>query len=107
MHCSHVFSRRYRRIRWDPRNAQALCFTCHDWYGGNPVDSGRWAEEVLGEATISAIRTKRDDRQKVTKAQEREIAKFYRKEHEKLLMRRVDGETGRIEFASWDEEEKN
>lgn len=55
LHCSHIFSRRHKAIRWDERNSVAHCFACHAWYGGNPVEGGRWAVEYLGEETIDTL----------------------------------------------------
>ena len=46
LHCSHHFSRRHRSIRWCGDNAMALCYACHEWYGGNPADSGAWLRGV-------------------------------------------------------------
>lgn len=101
LHCSHVFSRRHRTIRWCKENAQALCFSCHQWYGGNPVDSGKWVEEVLGGGVIAILREKRDSKVKVSKLEEKDIASHYRAEHKKLLNRRANSETGPLDFESW------
>ena len=83
LHCSHHFSRSNRCIRWCGENAMALCYACHAWYGGNPVDSGAWL------------------RAKVPKAEEAEIAAHYRKELARMQALRKQGVTGRIEFESW------
>lgn len=34
--CSHIISRTYKKVKYDPRNTQCLCKTCHGKYGGNP-----------------------------------------------------------------------
>ena len=101
LHCSHVFSRRYRNIRWCGDNAQALCFSCHQWYGSNPADSGKWVEGILGQGVIDLLREKRNLRIKVSKQDEKDIAKHYREELKKLKQRRNEGERGRIDFESW------
>lgn len=101
LHCSHVFSRRHRTIRWCGDNAQALCFSCHQWYGGNPADSGAWVESVLGSGVMELVREKRDSMVKVSKAEEKDIAAHYRKELKKLEEARVSGATGRVEFDSY------
>jgi NMD protein affecting ribosome stability and mRNA decay len=101
LHCSHIFSRRHRTIRWDGLNTQALCHACHSWYGGNPADSGRWVEQVVGEGVIALLREKMASRVKVPKAEEKEIAAHYRAEYQLLQRLRDAGETGRIEFVSW------
>ena len=95
LHCSHIFSRRYRTIRWSKDNVQALCFSCHQWFGGNPADSGYWVTELLGEGHMELLREKRDNKLKVSKLEEKDIAKFYRAEL-KIL------ESGEIsDFQSW------
>lgn len=55
LHCSHVFSRRHKSIRWEPLNAKALCFSCHMWFGGNPVEAYRWLEEYLGPEKLEEL----------------------------------------------------
>jgi hypothetical protein len=39
---SHVISRTYKRLRYDPRNANVMCFTCHRWWHDEPAESGLW-----------------------------------------------------------------
>jgi DNA-directed RNA polymerase subunit RPC12/RpoP len=47
LHCSHHFTRSRKRTRYTPLNALALCFPCHQWYGGNPIESAAWLAEYL------------------------------------------------------------
>ena len=101
LHASHVFSRRHRTIRWDGLNAQALCHACHSWYGGNPADSGRWVEQVLGEGAISILREKMNSRVKVPHAEEKAIASHYRAEFQRMQAIRDAGVDGRVEFESY------
>ena len=79
----------------------ALCYACHAWYGGNPVDSGAWLRGKLGDGVIGILREKMARRVKVPKAEEAEIAAHYRKEIARMKALRKQGETGRIEFESW------
>lgn len=101
LHCSHIFSRRHRTIRWCGENAQALCFKCHHWYGGNPADSGKWITELIGDGALELIREKMDQRVKVPKTEEKQIAAHYRAELKRIQQARDDGQTGRVEFESW------
>src|SRR5210317_951016 len=64
LHCSHIFSRRHRTVRWCADNAQALDYRCHAWYGGNAADSGLWITEVLGKGAIDLLREKINSRAK-------------------------------------------
>lgn len=101
LHNSHIFSRRHRAIRWAKDNTQALCFSCHQWFGGNPADSGRWVEELLGSGHIELLREKRDSMVKVSKLEEKEISAHYRKEYKRLQMLRAAGYRGKLDFESW------
>ena len=101
LHCSHIFSRRHRTIRWCTDNTQALCFSCHSWFGGNPADSGKWVEEFVGVGVIDRLREKKEARIKVSKLEEKDIAKHYREQLKILEHKRNLGQTGYIEFESW------
>ena len=101
LHCSHIYSRSHRTIRWAGDNAQALCFACHQWYGKNPADSGLWINDLMGEGCMAILREKLNSKVKVPKIEEKDIAKHYREQLRILEKRRAEGETGRIEFESY------
>ena len=101
LHCSHVFSRRHRTLRWCADNAQSLCYHCHAWFGGNPADSGLWVINLLGDGHMAILREKMNSQVKVSKIEEKEIAKHYREQLKIMQEKREDGEVGRIEFESW------
>lgn len=101
LHCSHNFSRRHRTIRWCKENALPLCYGCHQWFGGNPADSGQWLVEQLGEGSIDILREKMNSKIKVPKSEEKEIAAHYRAQLKLIEQKRADGETGYIDFDSW------
>lgn len=44
--CAHGFSRRYRAIRWDLRNAFCLCRKCHMFFTHHPIEWERWLRNV-------------------------------------------------------------
>lgn len=100
LHCSHHFSRSHRPIRWCKDNALALCFSCHNWYAGNPVQSGRWLSEKLGETMIAILEEKLGDKTKISKEEEKEIAAHYKAEFEKMVAQRAEGKT-ELDFESW------
>jgi len=95
LHASHIFSRRHRTVRWSRDNVQALCFSCHQWYGGNPADSGRWVESLLGPGHMQLLRDKLNSGVRVTKLEEKQIATHYRSEHKRMI------EAGDRNFESW------
>ena len=101
LHNSHIFSRRHRTIRWCKDNTQALCFSCHSWFGGNPADSGKWVEDFVGSGVIDLLREKKDARVKVSKLEEKDIAKHYREQLKIIEQKRNAGQTGYIKFESW------
>ncbi|MDO4642505.1 MAG: recombination protein NinG [Cardiobacteriaceae bacterium] len=101
LHCSHHFSRRHRTIRWCGDNAMALCYTCHEWFGGNPADSGVWLRTILGDGMLDILRGKMNARVKVSKDEEKEIAAHYRSELKLMRAERKAGIVGRVEFVSW------
>ena len=101
LHCSHIYSRRHRTIRWCKDNAQALCFSCHQWFGGNPADSGEWVTDLLGIGHIELLREKMFMKVKVSKLDEKDIAKHYREQLKILEKARSNGATGRLTFVSY------
>jgi len=102
LHCSHFFSRRHRTIRWCSDNAASHCFSCHHTLGGNPIDFTHWIERYLGQVRLDILIEKRNDLSvKISKLEEKEIAKHYRKELKLLKEKRANGETGIIEFVSY------
>lgn len=101
LHCSHIFGRRHRTIRWCKDNTQPLCFSCHQWFGENPADSGKWLEELLGEGHLQILREKRDSGVKVSKLEEKDISKHYAQQLKIIEQKRADGVTGYIDFESW------
>jgi len=101
LHCSHIFSRRHRTIRWDKLNAKALCFSCHQWFGGNPIESGDWVRRWLGADRVELLIEKREQRFKVPKSDEKLISKHYKAETKKVMAKRDAGEQGYIDFVSW------
>ena len=101
LHCSHIFSRSNITIRWCKDNAQSLCYACHQWFGGNPADSGVWVEKFKGGGVIELVREKMNNKIKVSKSEEKDIASHYRKELKIIQKKRDNGEVGYIDFVSW------
>ena len=80
MECSHVYSRRHRTIRWDVENAMSQCNGCHRVWHSNPIDSFIWFESEFGSGRIELLREKMNNKVKVSKLEEKEIAKHYREQ---------------------------
>lgn len=56
LECAHGFSRRYLAVRWDERNAFALCRECHMYYTGHPLEWDEWLRGTWGEDLYDEIR---------------------------------------------------
>jgi hypothetical protein len=52
---SHVYSRRYKWLRWDLDNSFASCKGCHlDWHA-RPSENGVWWEDEIGTERYRAL----------------------------------------------------
>ena len=54
--CAHGFSRSYRAVRWDDRNAFPLCRACHVRFTHRPLEWDQWLRERWGALEYEAIR---------------------------------------------------
>ena len=93
--CSHIFGRKARSVRWAKENAFSLCMGCHRWWHENPTESGIWARMVIGDGAYDLLSEKKEQIVKVSKLEEKEIAKHYKKEYEHMV------NEGSTEFTSW------
>ncbi len=57
LQCAHGFSRRYRNVRWDRRNAFCLCQRCHMKYTHRPLEWDEWLRERWGPDLYVEIRS--------------------------------------------------
>ena len=55
----------------------------------------------MGDGFITLLKEKRDSRIKVSKVEEKEIAKHYRQQLKILEQKRLDGQQGQLTFESW------
>lgn len=55
LHCSHHHTRSRRRSRYTPLNAAALCYACHLWFGGNPLEASAWLRSHLSTADLEDL----------------------------------------------------
>lgn len=56
LQCAHGFSRSYKAIRWDTRNAWALCAGCHTYFTHHPIEWDLWMLDRLGVETYGELR---------------------------------------------------
>lgn len=99
--CSHHHSRGNWGIRFDPMNAEALCYGCHSHYGGTEERRN----EVLTKAEQDLLFEKKRDTE-LAKAYRKTkgkgaIAKHYREELKRIEKLRDSGVTGYIRFSAY------
>ena len=99
--CSHIHSRKNRTIRWCKENALPKCHSCHRWWHENPTESGKWFESKYGEGMVDLLLEKKNYKFKIPKNEEKEIAKHYREQLKIITAKRAEGQTGFIDFISY------
>lgn len=99
--CSHFFSRRHNATRWEPLNAFAHCFQCHQYLGTNPVEFVAWVEAKIGPAKVQWLRDRHAMTLKLSKIDRAFIAAHYKAEHQRMLAERKAGRGGYLQFAGW------
>ena len=57
LQCAHGFSRRYRAVRFDERNAWALCRSCHVFFTHRPLEWDGWMRKAMGAELYEEVRT--------------------------------------------------
>src|SRR3990167_4605169 len=56
LQCSHYFGRSREGTRYDPDNADAICFACHQYWGSTDYESYReFKTRQLGEKRYKAL----------------------------------------------------
>lgn len=53
LQCAHVVSRRYQVVRHNPRNAFALCRSCHTYQTHHPIEGEAMFNRFVGRGVIS------------------------------------------------------
>lgn len=72
---SHFHGRRKQSVRFDPENAAALCFFCHQDFTANPAAHMAWFEKRLGKQRFAALMIRANTPQKP----DRELIKIWLK----------------------------
>lgn len=52
---NHIMSRRHTATRWDVRNGNALCFTCHRRYHDDPAWGAYMAKGLIGKDLFRSL----------------------------------------------------
>lgn len=55
LHCSHFMGRGKENTRFDPENADALCYGCHMYFTAHPAEHYMWQVKKKGQQTVDLI----------------------------------------------------
>jgi hypothetical protein len=103
LQCCHYESRRNYSTRFEPLNAFALCYGCHQLLDGSPLQFTKFYVDKLGQWELSLLSELSCDikRGKENKHNLKEIADYYREVYESMLLQRSYGLTGYLPFVGW------
>lgn len=80
LQCSHIHSRRFHSIRWNPMNSICACAAHHRWQHDHPTLSTWALEELLGRPHLESLRQMYLSGRKPTPEEKRRIAAWLREE---------------------------
>jgi len=55
LHNAHFHSRRKHTVRWDKRNTAPLCYGCHSYIDGNPLEKVEFFLTLLGQKEFDRL----------------------------------------------------
>lgn len=55
LHCSHFMGRAKEATRFDPQNADALCYGCHQYFTSHPAEHYQWQVHKKGQQVVDLI----------------------------------------------------
>lgn len=55
LHCAHHFTRRTKATRFDPDNALALCYGCHQYLDSHPHEKEAFWRSEIGDERFDAL----------------------------------------------------
>lgn len=55
LHCSHFCGRGKESTRFEPLNADALCFHCHQYFTSHPQEHYAWQVAKKGQAMVDKL----------------------------------------------------
>ena len=78
---SHVYSRRFKWLRWELDNSWPACKGCHLWWHHKPMDAGAWYRGEIGPKRFDALVLRASKPRKVSP----ELVKAYLEQERKKL----------------------
>lgn len=55
LHCSHFQGRGKEATRYEPLNADALCYGCHQYFTSHPAEHYAWQVERKGQSVVDKL----------------------------------------------------
>ena len=120
LQCSHYISRGHWSVRYDPKNALALCAYCHNYLEGFPTSHTQLWRETHGgiygrdetDAALNALLQREGCKSRAQYARNniKAIAAHYREESKRLdgaLERKAKGKEADLEVYSYVQRTKN
>lgn len=71
LHCSHFKGRGKEATRFEPANADALCYGCHRYFTAQPDEHVAWQKRVKGTRTVNRVIRQSSTYKKKDRAAER------------------------------------
>lgn len=65
LHCAHYWSRAMKSVRFDPENADALCYGCHSHFHKDPKAHDAFKLAQLGKQRMDALQVRARTPQKL------------------------------------------
>ena len=100
LECCHIHSRRHQYIRHNPLNALSMCGAHHRWYTDHPTIFADFVERRF-PGREETLRELLQVKHKWLRGMKAEARAHYRAEYQRIINRRAEGETGRLEFVGF------
>lgn len=81
LHCSHFMGRGKEATRFEPLNADALCYGCHQYFTSQPAEHHSWQVMKKGQDMVDKLRLQAHSYKK----KDRKLEKLYWTEELKKL----------------------
>ena len=78
--CAHIMPRRSVGLRWHPKNAVALCRSCHMFFTEHPFDWRDWCIDQFGDDFVAELRFVSNQTVKWSKKLREDIYQHYKNE---------------------------
>lgn len=99
LHCSHIWGRARHSVRWEPLNALALCYGCHQHVTSHPEVHKILARDVLGEEKYEHLLKLANTTRKWARGEKEDLYQKMKCELKRMESLRSNGSRSRLEFC--------